>query len=808
MTRLRRSLSSLRASGSPARGTSSGPDLAPAIVLGGTTTGLSIARSLADAGVEVFVLDRHESPARRSRLRHAFIELDPGRMQGHMLAWLRAGPSGAVVLAGGDEGLELIARHRAELTALGYRPMEADDRVLLAMLDKDETHALAREHGIPMAGARPLRDQADVDAAIAELSFPCVLKPLQSHVFARRAKTGAKVITVATPAELQATFERMQELGVELSVIEVITGPDDEYVSYYSYLDERGEPMLELTKRKIRQNPPRFGIGTYHATTHDPALAALGLRFFQAVGLRGLGNVEFKRDGRDGQFKLIECNARFTMSNELIRRAGVDLALFAYNRLTGRPLPPVGSYRDGLYLWEPVNDTRAFLAYRHAGQLSFAQWGQSLMHPQRFPVARLDDPLPAAVRHSQALLQPMRRSVATARQALPGLPVLGDPLTSGRAARAAATRLDLARSAGPGYVWQRLRADREQGGLGERARNAMYERIWREAADARGADVRVLGPGLLALSRDGARTRVFQQVVDLDDPVTLRVALDKALVHRMLRDEGIPIAEHVEFHVRELGPALAFLAAAPGACVVKPAAGTGGGHGTTAGVWRPADLRRASLHASKGSERVLVEHQVAGDVFRLLFLDGELLDVVRSVPPRLTGDGRSRIDELIAAENRRRIAAVGAAGLSRLGVNLDMIMTLERHGHTLSSVLPAGRVLSVRTVTNNNAAEDNETVRNGLSPELVEQARAGARVLGLRLAGVDVIASDLTRPLSDTGGVIAEVNGNPGLHHHYLVADPPRATRVAEAVLGRLLEGAEDRRRAELAASRSTPGSV
>ena len=336
-------------------------------------------------------------------------------MQRQMLEWLRTGPSGAVVLAGGDEGLELIARNRAELVGLGYRPMEADDEVVLAMLDKERTHDLAVAHDIPMAGTWPLRDQGDVDALSSSLSFPCVLKPVHSHVFARKSGTGAKVLTAADRTELQARFDQMSALGVELSVIEVVTGPDDEYVSYYSYLDEHGQPLLQFTKRKIRQYPPRFGIGTYHATTHDPDLAALGLRFFQAVGLRGLGCVEFKRDGRDGQLKLIECNARFTMSNEVARRAGVDLALFSYNRLTGRPTPRVDPYRDGVRLLDPVNDVRAFLAYRRRGELSGRRWVASLLRPQHFPVARLDDPIPAAVRAGQMIARARR-----ARPASPG----------------------------------------------------------------------------------------------------------------------------------------------------------------------------------------------------------------------------------------------------------------------------------------------------------------------------------------------------------------------------------------------------
>lgn len=380
--------------------TADGP---PAVVLGGTVTALSVARSLWRAGVAVQVLDRSDSPARFSRQRAGFVDVGGPDVQGSMLEWLRGAPSGAVVLAASDDGLELIARNRAELVGLGLLPMEADDEVLLAMLDKRRTYEIAERHGIATPSTVHLRTASDVEEVAGRLSYPCVLKPAHSHLFQARSDSTAKALLISGPDQLRAEMERLREADVEMLVTEVICGPDDEFVSHYSYIDADGTPLLSFTKRKIRQFPPGFGIGTYHATSHDPEVAEAGRRFFEAAGLRGLGNVEFKRDGRDGRLKLIECNARFTASNELIRRSGVDLALFSYNRLVGRPLPAVDSYRDDMRLWEPVNDTRAFLAYRRSGELSFAGWARSLAHRQCFPVASLSDPLPAVFRHAEKL---------------------------------------------------------------------------------------------------------------------------------------------------------------------------------------------------------------------------------------------------------------------------------------------------------------------------------------------------------------------------------------------------------------------
>lgn len=361
---------------------------------------------------------------------------------------------------------------------------------------------------------------------------------------------------------------------------------------------------------------------------------------------------------------------------------------------------------------------------------------------------------------------------------------------AGTRGRTVGSWLDLARSVGGRSTLRRLRS----GGPGEfpsDVRNAVYAEIWRDAAGRLGADVRDLGSGFLEISRGagaGAGLKVWQQVVPLDDPVTLRLALDKPVVHRLLRDASVPVPEYLEWSFADYAPALEFVAAAQGPCVVKAASGTGGGEGTTAGVDSPARLMRARLRAGRFGARLLIERQVPGPVYRLLFLDGELIDVIRHVPPRLTGDGHATVEGLIAAENERRLGAAGAAGLSLLDVGLDTIFTLERQGLRLASVVPAGREIAVQTVTNDNRIEDTETIRDGLHPELVEASRRAALAVGLRLAGVDVITPDAAQSLEQTGGVVAEVNGTPGIHHHYHVADRANGTPVAVPILERALQ--------------------
>jgi D-alanine-D-alanine ligase-like ATP-grasp enzyme len=118
-------------------------------------------------------------------------------------------------------------------------------------------------------------------------------------------------------------------------------------------------------------------------------------------------------------------------------------------------------------------------------------------------------------------------------------------------------------------------------------------------------------------------------------------------------------------------------------------------------------------------------------------------------------------------------------------------------------VIESGKEIAVQTVTNDNRIEDTETIRDGLHPELVDASRRAALAVGLRLAGVDVITPDAAQPLERSGGVVAEVNGTPGIHHHYHVADRANATPVAVPILQKALDE-QDRARPSTDSERET----
>jgi len=207
-----------------------------------------------------------------------------------------------------------------------------------------------------------------------------------------------------------------------------------------------------------------------------------------------------------------------------------------------------------------------------------------------------------------------------------------------------------------------------------RQRSRFYEEVWRRAADTAGAEVTVVDGSLLHIGFQKGRLLVRENLTSLDDPVTLAIAGDKPLAYRLLAADGIPVAEHVVVRHDDLAGAEEFLRCLAAPCVVKPALDGAAGAGVTTGVVDRRHLAGALARAGAWSVDVLLERQVEGGSYRLLYFDGELLDaVLRGPSPRSSGAGdRGRAD---SARRRPRSqdhpassglrARVGAAGRRR-----------------------------------------------------------------------------------------------------------------------------------------------
>jgi len=315
-----------------------------------------------------------------------------------------------------------------------------------------------------------------------------------------------------------------------------------------------------------------------------------------------------------------------------------------------------------------------------------------------------------------------------------------------------------------------------------------HKNMWLDAASKLSVDIESYPGGFYRASYKGRSKWIYDYMVEIDNYALLQVARNKPLVSKILLDNGIPVPPFHAFTINDIESAKEFLISQGAPCVVKPALDSAGGKGVTTHIKSSVELKRAALFASAFSLTVIIERLIPGDVYRLLFLNGELIDAIRRIPPQVIGDGYSSIKSLIKKENKRRVEQAGLLSLKVLVIDFDCKMTLRRSGLSLKDVPKEGQVITIKSTTNESSMNESESVINIVSDDIVAECRRATSVLGIDLAGIDIITRDIRYPLKQTGGKIIEINAVPGLHYHYQVRNSEDMVPVAIPILSNLLK--------------------
>jgi D-aspartate ligase len=372
------------------------PGAPGAVVIGGDYQGLAIARSLGRRGIPVFVLDDEPSIARASRYVQASMRVDSLRDASATVAALetaarRHGLEGWLLYPTRDETVAAISRHR-EALAERFRVATPAWPVIRWAWDKRETYRLAELQGVPAPRSWLLGGPDDLDRV--DVAPPWVIKPAIKERFFYA--TGRKAWRADDRAELaQRVREASALIGVEEVVVqELIPGGGEAQVSLCAMVSE-GELRAVMTAQRVRQHPVDFGRATTYARTiADPGLIEPSRRLLRAIGYHGLVELEYKRDPRDGQFKLLDFNPRTWGYHGLAQRAGVDFPYHLYADAFGLPAPDEGRCRPGVNWVRLATDLPTALLELAGGRLALRPFLRSVLAADTEAVFSRKDPLP------------------------------------------------------------------------------------------------------------------------------------------------------------------------------------------------------------------------------------------------------------------------------------------------------------------------------------------------------------------------------------------------------------------------------
>jgi len=368
---------------------------AGALVVGGEHPGLGIARSLGRRGIPVYVVDDLYSIAKFSRYTNRVVRVPDLRDEHRTVESLleigkRYGLRNWVLFPTRDETVAAISRDRDRLAEF-YRVTTPPWDSIRWLWNKKNTYDRAAALGIPTPRTFNPRTESELEDLYPHL--PLAVKPAVKENFFYA--TGAKAWRAETPEQLRYLYRKaaLQISVEEILIQEIIPGDGQCQYSYCAFFRD-GEAHSTLLARRLRQHPREFGrAATYVETIEDPEIEELSLRFLKSIDYYGLVEVEFKQDPRDGQYKLLDINARAWGFHSLGMPAGVDFPYILFADQLGKSvdrckaLPGVGWLRA-------LTDVPTVVSGLWDRELDLRSYWKSIHHTRTESVFCLRDPLP------------------------------------------------------------------------------------------------------------------------------------------------------------------------------------------------------------------------------------------------------------------------------------------------------------------------------------------------------------------------------------------------------------------------------
>jgi predicted ATP-grasp superfamily ATP-dependent carboligase/ubiquinone/menaquinone biosynthesis C-methylase UbiE len=342
---------------------------------------LGAIRSLGRLGVPVYGMHRSgDALALRSRwLRGRYLwDLDAepqARSVDQLLAIADELGGRPILLPTNDETALFVATHAAELrSAFRFQDNPAD--LVRRLYDKRTMSGLARELDIPTARTWFPRGLAEVRSLIPTMCFPLMLKGSDGIRLSQR--TGEKMWIVENAEELLEVYGRAEDLRrPDLMLQEYIPGGEDAQWMFNGYFDADSRRLFGITGRKLRQTPPYTGMTSLGECAERPEVEALVERLVEGTGYRGILDIGFRFDARDGRYKVLDVNPRLGATFRLfVGEDGLDVVRALYLDLTGQKVPRSRPRAGRRWFVEDL-DLLSSVRYWHDGLLTPQDWLRS-----------------------------------------------------------------------------------------------------------------------------------------------------------------------------------------------------------------------------------------------------------------------------------------------------------------------------------------------------------------------------------------------------------------------------------------------
>lgn len=374
---------------------------------------IGLVHSIGKAGIPVYAGSYFkDNPALHSKFTHKKVLFDRYDKKEYINQLCEFGEQldyRPVLYSDDDRALLHISRYREKLSKY-YRFLLPDHEIVKKILDKRLFVHLCKEYDLPAPKSFEVGSKEELDRAASELPFPVIIKPAYKQDwwhddFEDTVGPYKKAYKSESPEELKQQYEKISKINKRAVVQEFIPGSDDQLYSVNMFVNENSEWEGYFLAQKRRIYPITAGTGCYVVTVEDEDIINTAREVTQRLGLQGLVNIQFKKDSRTAEPRLMEIHTRNSFWGYLGTGAGINLPALYYYSLTGKVLPENRNYEKGFKYIDIGKDIKAFLEYNKNDKLNWKEWIQT--YNGNFVVGGMliEDPIPILMNFWYILLR-------------------------------------------------------------------------------------------------------------------------------------------------------------------------------------------------------------------------------------------------------------------------------------------------------------------------------------------------------------------------------------------------------------------
>jgi D-aspartate ligase len=360
---------------------------------------LAVARTMGRLGVPVYsVRQSRTEPSTMSRYIKGALDLSADATEAEwveQLMGLGQHLTGGILLPIDDVSAVSVGDHR-EVLSSRFRVPQQPLGVPRRLASKLELASVCRELDVPTPETTLLNSPEEAVQFTERFGYPVVLKRSVAWGGAEDPE-GPSVLIVHGPAELRPAYDRIRIQSPDAPNViaqEYIPGSSESVWIFNGYFDRESRCLSAFTGQKIRQCAHGAGQTTLGICVHNQTVVDLSIRLLEGVQYRGIVDMGFRFDARDGQYKLLDVNPRLGSTFRLFSAPdGADVVRAMYLDLTGRPVPPAAAMPGRTWRDEP-HDVVAAMRLVRTRELSLGAWARSLARTTERAWWAKDDPVP------------------------------------------------------------------------------------------------------------------------------------------------------------------------------------------------------------------------------------------------------------------------------------------------------------------------------------------------------------------------------------------------------------------------------